>query len=106
MNTRKRHRSTNDAASTHANGTAAHTRHHSNGMGLRATGIGTQTRLAIPETFRKLRRVCGDPKSAPECRGELDELEKDIAAREAKDAFIKMRMKCILHHDSCDSSEA
>lgn len=69
--------------------------------------IVAQTRPAIPETFRKLRRVCGgDPKSAPECRAELDELERDLAAREAKDAFLKMRMKCILDRDPCDSSEA
>lgn len=67
--------------------------------------IAAQTRPSIPESFRKLRRICGEPQSAPECRAELDQLEKDVQAQQAKDAFIKMRMKCIIDQEPCDSNE-
>lgn len=65
----------------------------------------TRPRPPIPETFRNLRRVCGDPASAPACLDEIGELERDVESRLAKDALAKMRMKCVIDHDPCDPDE-
>lgn len=65
----------------------------------------TQKRPPLRKSFQYLRKICGDPATAPECVTEIAEIEKDVESQRAADALAVARMRCHIESDTCEERD-